>query len=81
MFAGTRVDTYVVGEGASPISITALPDRRSVETFARFTVVYTETNHEPLDLYIVETGLDIAEARPRFVGMVAGQDSVPDLYR
>jgi len=76
MFAGTRVDTYVVGEGASPISITALPDRRSVETFARFTVVYTETNHEPLDLYIIGPGLDIAEANPRFVGMVAGQDFV-----
>jgi len=73
IFAGLRIDAYVVGEGASPISITARPDRRSVETFARLTFVYTETNHEPLDLYIIETGLDIAEASPRFIGMTTGQ--------
>jgi hypothetical protein len=76
IFAGSRVDAYVVGEGASPISVMAFPDRRSVETIARLTIVYTETNHEPLDLYIIETGSDIAEAGPRFVGMVAGQDSI-----
>jgi hypothetical protein len=75
MFAGTRIDYYVVGEGASPISIVALPDRRSVETLAKVTVVYTETNHDPLDLYIIETGLDIADFPARFSGMVAGQNT------
>jgi hypothetical protein len=71
---GMRVDYYVLGEGASPVSLATVPDRRSIETLAKFTIVYTETNHEPLDLYIVEAGADIAELFPRFFGLVAGLD-------
>jgi len=76
IFAGLRLDAYVVGEGASPVSLTTYPDRRSVETYAKLTIVYAETNHEPLDLYIIETGSDIIEASARFVGMTAGQDAL-----
>jgi len=74
--AGSRVDYYVVGEGASPVSVASLPNRRSVETLARFTLVYTETNHAPLDFYAVVSGADIAEALPRFVGLIAGFDPI-----
>ena len=69
---GIRVDYYVVGEGASPVPLATLPDRRSIETRARFTVVYTETNHDSLDLYIVEAAADIADLPPRFTGLIAG---------
>jgi len=70
--AGVRVDYYVVGESASPVSLATVPDRRSVETLAKFTVVYTETNHDPLDLYIVEAAADIADLPARFIGLSAG---------
>ena len=73
---GLRVDYYVVGEGASPVSLATVPDRRSIETLAKFTIVYTETNHESLDLYIVEAGADIAELFPRLFGLVAGLDPI-----
>ena len=76
IFAGSRVDAYVLGEGASPLSMTTFPDRRSVETFAKLTVVYTETNHEPLDLYLVAAGSELAEAGVWFIGMTAGQDPI-----
>ena len=72
--AGARIDYYVVGEGASPVSVAAVPDRRSVETFARFTLVYAETNHASLDFYTVAVGTDIAEQTPRYVGMTVGLD-------
>lgn len=74
MTTGVRVDYYVLGEGASPVSLAALPDRRSIETLAKFTVVYTETNHDSLDLYIVEAGADIADLSARFTGLTAGLD-------
>ena len=51
-----------------------MPDRRSVETFARFTLVYAETNHASLDFYTVAAGTDIAEQTPRYVGMTVGLD-------
>ena len=72
MRSGARVDYYVLGEGASPVSLATLPDRRSVETLAKFTVVYTETNHDSLDLYIVEAAADIADLPARFAGLTAG---------
>ena len=72
MAPGARVDYYVLGEGASPVSLPILPNRRSIETLAKLTVVYTETNHDSLDLYIVEAAADIAELAPRFAGLTAG---------
>jgi hypothetical protein len=72
MTPGVRADYYVVGDVASPVSVATVPDRRSVETLAKFTVVYTETNHDPLDLYIVEAAADIADVPARFAGLTAG---------
>ncbi len=72
MTSGVRVDYYVLGESASPVSLATVPDRRSIETLARFTVVYMETNHDPLDLYIVEAAADIADLPARFFGLSAG---------
>jgi hypothetical protein len=72
MAPGTRVDYYVLGEGANPLSLPTVPNRRSIETLAKFTVVYTETNHDSLDLYIVEAAADIADLPPRFTGLIAG---------
>jgi hypothetical protein len=74
MAPGVRVDYYVIGEGASPVSLATVPDRRSIETLAKFTVVYTETNHDPLDLYIVEAAADIADLPARLRGLTAGLD-------
>ena len=69
MTPGARVDYYVLGDATSPVSLATVPDRRSVETLAQFTVVYTETNHDPLDLYIVEAAADIADLPARFSGL------------
>ncbi|NIA27065.1 MAG: DUF4397 domain-containing protein [Desulfobulbaceae bacterium] len=77
MAAGARLDYYIAGDGASPFSITMLPNRRSVETLARLTVVYTETNHDPMDFYIVVADTDIADVLPRYIGMSAGNQSSP----
>jgi hypothetical protein len=71
---GVRADYYVLGNAASPASLATARDRRSIETLAKFTVVYTETNHDSLDVYIVEAAADIAELPPRFAGLTAGLD-------
>ena len=77
MTTGVRVDYYVLGDAASPVSLPTVPNRRSVETLARFTVVYTETNHDALDLYIVEAAADIADSSARFTGLTAGLSPLP----
>jgi len=71
---GIRADYYVVGDAASPVPLATVPDRRSVETLAKFTVVYTETNHESLDFYLVEAAADIADIPARYRGLTAGLD-------
>ena len=71
---GIRADYYVLGDAASPASVATVQDRRSVETLAKFTVVYTETNHDSLDFYIVEAGADIADLSARYTGLTAGLD-------
>ena len=71
---GIRADYYVLGDAASPASLATARDRRSIETLAKFTVVYTETNHDALDVYIVEAAADIADLPARFTGLTAGLD-------
>ena len=71
---GIRADYYVVGDAASPVPLATVPDRRSVETLAKFTVVYTETNHDSLDFYLVEAAADIADIPARYRGLTAGLD-------
>lgn len=71
-FAGVHNHFYVVGETDALTSFIRIPDRRSVETLVKFGFLHTATNHDTVDLYIVETGADIAEAVPRFFSLPFG---------
>ncbi|MGI9271289.1 MAG: DUF4397 domain-containing protein [Woeseiaceae bacterium] len=71
-FDGVHNQYYVVGEMDAYISLLLVPDRRSVETLVKFSFLHTATNHDLVDLYIVEPGTDIAEALPRFFNLSVG---------
>ena len=51
----SQVDYYLIesteGEGAV---IAAIPDRRSIETFAKLNIINTAANHPAVDVYFVE---------------------------
>ncbi|MEM7432286.1 MAG: hypothetical protein AAF351_10205 [Pseudomonadota bacterium] len=54
-----------------------VPDRRPVETVAKFRLAYASTNHEITDFYIVPTGGDITELPPLFVNVGVGTQPLP----
>lgn len=71
---GTRYQFYIVGEQDNLISFLTIPDRRSIETRAKFSFLHTDTNHASVDIYVVEAGDDIAEILPRFFNIAVGTE-------
>jgi hypothetical protein len=57
---GFHWNMYFVGEPGNPQIVLGRPDRRSVETFAKVSLLQTATNHESLDLYVVDRDVDIS---------------------
>ncbi|MDH3409685.1 MAG: DUF4397 domain-containing protein [Gammaproteobacteria bacterium] len=73
VFAGTRSNYYLIKSAAGEDAIvTANLDRRSVETFARLSIINTAANHGSVDVYIVEVDALIDEALPAIPGLTVG---------
>ena len=74
-----------MGVGEIPITATALADevngaqvpvdRRSIETVARLTFFHSASNHEFVDLYLVESGTSIEDVLPRQIALGYGLQS------
>ena len=66
---GNHNHYYVIGETNALTAIAGVPDRRSVETFVKFTILHAAANHDLVDFYLVEADADIAEFSPAFFGV------------
>lgn len=71
--AGTRSNYYLIenSAGEDTVVVTSL-DRRSVETFAKFTIINTAANHPRVDVYVVPADDLIDEAFPIVSGLSLG---------
>ena len=70
--ATTHTNVYAVGVFDQLRTVEYIPDRRPVETLAKFTFMHTALNHPIVDLYVVPTGIDIANVFPTFFGVSVG---------
>jgi len=66
VFPATHNQAYVVGAAGAQVAFLRSPDRRSVETLVKFTLLHTATNHPLIDFYVVEAGTDIEDVFPFF---------------
>ena len=74
-FAGTRVNYYLTVL-ADEVNGAQVPvDRRSIETVARLTFFHSASNHEFVDLYLVESGTSIEDVLPRQIALGYGLQS------
>ena len=64
---GTHNDVFAVGQSGSFILSNFVPDRRSVETIAKFRLFHAAANHGPIDVYVVDAGTVIDDAIPRTI--------------
>lgn len=64
-FAGSRNHMFIVGSDIGSLStIRTTPDRRPVETFAKFQLINAASNHPEIDVYVIAADSDIADAIP-----------------
>jgi len=71
--ATTHKNVHAVGDVDELRTVEYIPDRRPVETLAKFSFMNTALNHPLVDLYIVKTGVDFADAIPRFILVSVGE--------
>ena len=75
IIVGTRTHLYVVRNSlGNDVLVDHRPDRRPIETIARFSIINTATSHTALDLYIVPRDTSIDEARPFLQGLPLSAD-------
>lgn len=73
--AGSRVNYYLTVL-ADELNGAQVPvDRRSIETVARLTFFHSASNHDLVDLYIVDAGTSVVDALPRQIGLGYGLQS------
>ena len=73
ILATTHKNVHAVGDVDELQTVEYIPDRRPVETLAKFSFMNTALNHPLVDLYIVKTGVDFADAIPRFILVSVGE--------
>jgi len=73
ILATTHKNVYALGVFDALGTVEYVPDRRPVETVAKITFINTSLNHPFVDLYIVPTGIDIANVFPTFFGVSIGE--------
>jgi hypothetical protein len=73
ILATTHKNVHAVGDVDQLRIVEYIPDRRPIETLAKFSFMNTALNHPLVDLYVVETGTDIADAIPRFILVSVGE--------
>ena len=76
VFDTAHKNVYAVGDVDSLQTIEDFPDRRSVETLAKFSVLNSAINHPSVDFYIVQNGADIADENPALARITVG--SLPE---
>ncbi len=70
---GQRVSTFLAGmQGGELSRITLADNRRSIETHAKLRLIHAAANFDTLDLYLVETGTDIADINPLAADLTFG---------
>lgn len=70
--SGSRSNYYFTVLADEPTGVSLAVDRRSIETIARLTFFHSASNHQLVDLYVVESGTSIEDALPRQVGLPYG---------
>jgi Domain of unknown function (DUF4397) len=70
--AGSHQQYFVVNVSDADVLISSYPDRRSISTYARFSVMDTASNLGPLDVYLVPSGNSIDNAIPLFFALSVG---------
>jgi hypothetical protein len=71
---------YAIGAFDALRTVTYIPNRRPVETQARFSFINTALNYPFVDLYVVKTGIDIANVFPTFFGVSVGNAPVTNSF-
>ncbi|HSM29314.1 MAG TPA: DUF4397 domain-containing protein [Woeseiaceae bacterium] len=74
-FAGSHLNYYFTVLADELTGAQVAVDRRSIETIARLTFFHSASNHEFVDLYVVDAGTTIDDALPRQVGLSYGQQT------
>jgi len=78
IFAGTRSHYYLIKNSAdADVLVDHRPDRRSIETIVKLSIINTAASHTGLDVYAVARGELIDEALPLFIGLPLGADPIP----
>jgi hypothetical protein len=68
--AGQRISTFLAGlPGTDLLRIILTDDRRSIETHVKLRLLNAAANFDAMDLYLVETGTDIADISPLAAGL------------
>jgi len=76
VFRGTRAHAYLIRNSAGEDSVIGhFPDRRSISTYARMSLLNSVSTQDSLDIYILPTGGLIDDATPFLGGIPVG--SIP----
>ncbi|MBU2676808.1 MAG: DUF4397 domain-containing protein [Gammaproteobacteria bacterium] len=70
-FGGVRYRQVAVGTAPDFLALTVIPDRRPVETHAKFSLLHTSNNFDFLDFYLVEADTSIDDVLPRRAAIAA----------
>ena len=70
--AGTHQLYVVANVAGTDVLISSTPDRRSVSTLARLSIMNTASNFDGLDVYLVTTGTSIDDVSPLLFGLTPG---------
>ena len=71
-FAGSHLNYYFTVLTDELTGAQVAVDRRSIETIARLTFFHSASNHEFVDLYVVDAGTTIDDTLPRQIGLTYG---------
>jgi hypothetical protein len=71
-FAGSRLNYYFTVLSDELTGAQVSVDRRSIETISRLTFFHSASNHEFVDLYVVDAGTPIDDVLPRQIGLGYG---------
>jgi len=70
--AGSHLNYYFTVLADELTGAQVAVDRRSIETIARLTFFHSASNHEFVDLYVVDAGTTIDDTLPRQIGLTYG---------
>jgi len=71
-FAGSHLNYYFTVLADELTGGQVVVDRRSIETIARLTFFHSASNHDFVDLYVVDAGTGIDDTLPRQIGLSYG---------